>query len=482
MTDKTNYHMTPDEFRHYGRMVIDWIADYYESVENYQVLSQVVPGEIRSKLPEAAPRKGEAFENMLNDLPSIIIPGVTHWQSPNFFAYFPANTSGPAILGELLSAGLGVQGMLWATSPACTELETHLLDWIVDIIGLPSKFKSSDRGGGAIQDSASSSALVALLAARERATNYQSNEEGYSEKLIAYASNQAHSSIEKGAKIAGYGRKNLRLIDVDEKYAMRPDLLEAQIEADIQAGLKPCFVAATLGTTSSNGIDSIVAIGKICKRYGLWLHVDAAMSGSAAICPEYQYIQAGTEFADSYSLNPHKWMFTNFDCNCFFVADRAALIKTLSILPEYLRNLATESGGVIDYRDWQIPLGRRFRSLKLWFVLRYYGVEGLQYHIRQHIQLAQEFAGWVKADDRFELVMPPPFNLVCFRHKGGNEINQMLVERLNSSGAMYLTHTILQGKYTLRMSIGQTSTERHHVVNAWQQIQETSMMLENDLR
>jgi len=265
---------------------------------------------------------------------------------------------------------------------------------------------------------------------------------------------------------------------VDEKFAMRPDLLEKQIEADFLAGLRPCFVAATIGTTSSNGIDPIVAIGKICRKFNLWLHVDAAMSGNAAICPEFQYIQEGTELADSYSFNPHKWMFTNFDCNCFFVADRNALIQTLSILPEYLRNQATETGAVIDYRDWQIPLGRRFRSLKLWFVLRYYGVEGLQHHIRQHIQWAQEFAGWIESDERFELVMPPPFNLVCFRHKGGNEYNRKLVERLNNSGEMYLTHTVLNGKYTLRMSIGQTNTERRHVVQAWEKILEASRHLE----
>ncbi len=477
MVEKASYHMTPEEFRNYGRMVIDWIADYYENVDRYSVLSQVKPGEIRQMLPAAPPSKGEDFEKILEDLPNLILPGITHWQSPNFFAYFPSNTSGPAILGELLSAGLGVQGMLWATSPACTELETHVLDWIVDLIGLPEKFKSSGSGGGAIQDSASSAVLIALLAAREKATGYQSNEAGLGDKLIAYTSTQAHSSVEKGVKIAGYGRKNLRLIEVDEKFSMRSELLENQIVADIQAGLKPCFVTATIGTTSANGIDSIRAIGEICRKYDLWLHVDAAMAGTAAICPEFQYIQAGTELVDSYSFNPHKWLFTNFDCNCFFVADRAGLIKTLSILPEYLRNQATESGAVIDYRDWQIPLGRRFRSLKLWFVLRYYGIEGLQYHIRQHIQLAQEFAGWVQADNQFELVMQPPFNLVCFRHKAGDEINQKLVESLNRSGNLYLTHTILNGRYTLRMSIGQTYTERKHVVQAWEQIQEDSRRL-----
>jgi aromatic-L-amino-acid decarboxylase len=464
--------MTPDEFRQYGRMMIDWIADYYTQVEKYPVLSQVAPGQVRALLPEAPPQKGEPFEAIFQDLEQIILPGVTHWQSPNFFAFFPSNSSGPAVLGELLSAGLGVQGMLWATSPACTELETHLLDWIADLIALPEKFKSSSTGGGVIHDSASSAALTALLAARERATRYQSNEDGLSQPLVAYTSTQAHSSIEKGVKIAGVGRTHLHLIEVDENFAMRPELLERAIQEDLAAGLQPAFVAATLGTTSSNGIDPLAQIGPICQKYSLWLHVDAAMAGSAAICPEYQAMHQGMEYASSYCFNPHKWMFTNFDCTCFFVANRSELIQTLSILPEYLRNQASESGAVFDYRDWQIPLGRRFRSLKLWFVLRYYGVEGLQAHLREHIRLAQEFAEWIKADPRFELVMQPPFNLVCFRLKAGDDANQRLLARLNQSGQLYLSHTILNGKYTLRMSIGQTYTQAEHVAHAWELIRQ----------
>lgn len=479
MTETENYHMTPDEFRRYGRMVVDWIADYYENVERYPVLSQVKPGEVRQMLPPAPPQQGEPFEAILSDMARVILPGITHWQSPNFFAFFPSNSSGPAILGDLLSSGLGVQGMLWATSPACTELETHVLDWLADLLGLPGKFKSDGSGGGVIQDSASSAALTALLAARERATGFQSNETGGDGKLVAYTSNQAHSSIEKGVKIAGYGSKNLRGIEVDEKFGLRADLLEQQIKADLAAGLKPAFVAATIGTTSSNGIDPLRAIGEICRKYDLWLHVDGAMVGTAALLPEFRHLFDGMEFVDSFCFNPHKWMFTNFDCDCFFVADRTVLIQTLSILPEYLRNQATESGAVIDYRDWQIPLGRRFRSLKLWFVLRHYGVEGLQYHIRQHIQLAQEFAGWVASDPRFELVMQPPLNLVCFRHRGGDAFNQKLLTQLNASNEMYLTHTVLNGLYTLRMSIGGTNTKARHVQNAWKRIQETAAALEN---
>ncbi len=368
--------------------------------------------------------------------------------------------------------------MLWSTSPACTELETHVLDWLVDLLNLPPKFKSQKSGGGVIQDSASSAALCAILAARERATNFLSNERGYSGKLIAYASTQTHSSIEKGVKIAGIGRENLRLIEVDEKFAMRPDLLARQIKKDREAGLTPFFVCATVGTTSSNALDPLAEIGPICQREGLWLHVDGAMAGTAALCPEFRYIHSGLEFADSYCFNPHKWMFTNFDCDCFFVADRQILIKTFSILPEYLRNQASESGAVFDYRDWQIPLGRRFRALKLWFVIRYYGVEGLQYHVRRHVALAQEFAQWVKGDDSFELVVPPPLNLVCFRHKGGDAINERILDCLNKSGDLFLTHTKLNGKFTLRLCVGQTYTEARHVRAAWEKISQVARDME----
>lgn len=387
MTDQNSFHMTPEEFRRHGKAVVDWIADYYERAETLPVLSQVEPGEIRESLPRAAPAEGEPFEKMLRDVDEKILPGVTHWQSPNFFAYFPSNNSFPSILGEMLSAGLGVQGMLWATSPACTELETHVLDWMADLLGLPEKFTSRGSGGGVIQDTASSSVLCALLAARERATKFASNERGCEGKLVAYASSQAHSSIEKAVKIAGLGRANLRLIEVDAKFAMKPQSLRAQIEKDRAAGLTPCFVSATVGTTSSTAIDPVREIGQACRDHDIWLHVDAAMAGSAAVCAELQWIQAGVELADSYCFNPHKWMFTNFDCDCFYVADRAELIRTLSVLPEFLKNQATESGAVIDYRDWQIPLGRRFRSLKLWFVLRHYGVEGLRHHLRRHVEL-----------------------------------------------------------------------------------------------
>jgi aromatic-L-amino-acid decarboxylase len=473
--------MTPDEFRRHGRAVVDWIADYYERIETFPVLSQVEPGQIRASLPAEAPQQGEEFEAILKDVEDLILPGVTHWQSPSFFAYFTANASGPAILGELLSAGLGVQGMLWATSPACTELETHVLDWLADMLDLPARFKSDSTGGGVIQDSASSASLCALLAARERATDYQSRESGLDGRLTAYGSTQTHSSVEKGAMIAGIGSQNLRLIEVDEEFAMRPDRLARQIKADREAGLEPFFVCASVGTTSSMAMDPLAEIGRICQAEGLWMHVDAAMAGTAALCPEFRWIHEGLEYADSYCVNPHKWMFTNFDCDTFWVADRSALIRALTILPEYLRNKATESGAVFDYRDWQVSLGRRFRALKLWFVIRHYGVEGLRHHVRRHVEIAQEFAEWVREDERFELAAPVPLNLVCFRHVGGDTVNERLMGRLNQSGELYLTHTRLDGLLTLRLVVAQTNTEARHVRRAWQRIQEAADVLSEDV-
>jgi aromatic-L-amino-acid decarboxylase len=470
--------MTPEEFRRCGRAVVDWIADYQERVEGYPVLSRVAPGQVRSALPREPPGTGESFEAVLSDLERIILPGITHWQSPNFFAYFPSNNSGPAVLGELLSAGLGVQGMLWATSPACTELETHVLDWLASMLGLPDRFLSSGPGGGVIQDTASSATLCALLAGRERASGWASNEQGTDGRFTAYASEQAHSSVEKAVRIAGLGAANLRKIGVDDRFAMRPELLAEAIARDRREGLRPCFVSATVGTTSSNAIDPLPEIGRICRGEGLWLHVDAAMSGTAALCPEFRFIHEGLEHADSYCVNPHKWMFTNFDCDAFWVADRASLIRTLSVLPEYLRNRATESGAVIDYRDWHVPLGRRFRALKLWMVIRHYGVEGLRHHVRRHVELAQRLAGWIRSSDRFELAAPAPLNLVCFRHSAGDAFNERLLARLNESGALYLTHTTLSGRYTLRFCVGQAATEERHVEAAWQRIRETAAELE----
>jgi len=480
VSQEKSFHMTPEEFRRHGHAVVDWIADYQSRIESFPVLSQVKPGQIRASLPADPPKHGEPLDAVLKDVEQLILPGITHWQSPNFFAYFPCNASGPGILGDLLSSGLGVQGMLWSTSPACTELETHVMDWLVGMMGLPDTFLSSRTGGGVIQDTASSAVLCALLAAREKASGYTTNKKGSNGRLVAYASTQTHSSLEKAAMIAGIGTENLRLIEVDEKFAMKPDALARQVETDLTAGLTPCFVCATVGTTSSNAMDPVRAIGEICRRNNLWLHVDAAMSGTAMTCPEFRHLQNGVELADSYNFNPHKWMGANFDCSCFWVADRKALIQTLSILPEYLRNQATESGAVIDYRDWHIQLGRRFRSLKLWMLIRHYGVDGLQQNVREHVRLAQQFADWVRNDERFELAAPVPLNLVCFRHTSGDAVNQAIMDRLNGSGDLYLTHTKLNGKLTLRLSVGQMHTRARHVENAWKRIKDEASALTAD--
>ncbi len=462
MTDSR--HMDRDEFRRRGHELIDWIADYWDRVEDLPVRSPAEPGAIRAMLPDAPPEHGEGWDAILRDVDDVVLPGVTHWQSPNWFAYFPANASGPAVLGELLSAGLGVQGMLWSTSPACTEIETHVLDWLVGMLGLPDRFLSSGPGGGVIQDTASSAALCALLAARDRTDG----------EAVAYTSTQTHSSVEKAARIAGLGTERLRSIATDSNWAMDPAALRTAMAADRDAGLAPAFVCATLGTTSSHAFDPLPAIAEVCREFGAWLHVDAAHAGTAALCPEYRWMNAGLEHADSYCFNPHKWMFTNFDCDCFWVADRGALLRSLSILPEYLRNAPTESGAVIDYRDWHIPLGRRFRALKLWFVIRHYGVEGLRHHVREHVAMAQEFAQWVDDDPDWELAAPAPLNLVCFRHRSGDAGTERIMNAVNADGRLFLTHTKLDGRYTIRMSIGQTHTERRHVEAAWAVLREAA--------
>jgi aromatic-L-amino-acid decarboxylase len=462
------HHMSPEEFRRHGRAVVDWIADYMTRVESLPVHPDVAPGTVRRALPAAPPERGEDFTIMLDDVERVVMPAITHWQSPSFFAYFPANASGPSILGEMLSAGLGVQGMLWTTSPACTELETHLLDWLVGMLGLPARFLSSAKGGGVIQDTASSAALCALLAARERATGFATNTRGVDRRFTVYCSAHAHSSIEKAATIAGIGRDNVRHVDVDDAFRMRPEALRDAIDRDRADGATPIFVCATIGTTSSGAIDPLPQIAAVARRAGLWLHVDAAMAGTAALCPELRHVQDGVEHADSYCFNPHKWMFTNFDCDCFWVADRGALIGALGNLPEYLRNEATEAGAVFDYRDWHVPLGRRFRALKLWFVIRHYGAQGLRHHVRRHVELARAFAERVRADRRFVLVTEPPLNLVCLRHKGGDAATERLMKEVNATGRAYLSHARLGGHYVIRVSIGQTWTEERHVRRLWE--------------
>ena len=463
-------HLSADEFRRAGYAVIDWLADYHERVADLPVMSRVAPGDIRAALPPAPPVAGESFAAILADVERLIVPGLMHWQSPNFFGYFPANTSPPSILGDLVSAGLGVQGMLWQTSPACTELETHVLDWLADMLGLPARFKSHGRGGGVIQDSASSATLCALLAARERASGYHAREQGNPGDLVAYCSSETHSSLEKAMSIAGLGRARLRKVATDARRAMDVDALEEAMRADAARGLRPFFVCATVGTTSTLAVDPVGAIGRVAAAHGAWLHVDAAMAGSAALCPEFRYLNDGLERADSYCFNPHKWLLTNFDCDCFYVADREPLLAALTVLPEYLRNAASETGEAIDYRDWQIPLGRRFRALKLWFVIRSYGVRALQDFVRHHVALASELESWIAADDRFELVVPRSLNLVCFARRAAGADDRALLDRLNADGHLFMSHTVIDGRFCLRLCVGQTHTTREHVQAAWQRI------------
>ena len=481
MNNKDTIHMSINEFKENGYKVIDWIADYYENIESYPVLSMIKPGELRKSLPKNPPKDGENFNNILNDMDDKIIPGVTHWQSPNFFAYFPCNATGPAILGDLLSSGLGIQGMLWASSPACTELESHVLDWLVDMLHLPEKFKSDSFGGGVIQDTASSATLCALIAAREKISNGKINESGFDDSIRIYTSMEAHSSIEKAVKIAGIGSKNIRLIEVDQDFAMNPIKLREAINTDIKNGKTPAFVCATIGTTSSTAIDPLNEIGKICDEFGVWLHVDAAMAGSASICPEYQFIHNGIEYADSYCFNPHKFLLTNFDCSCLYVSDREALIKSLTINPEYLKTEASQSDTVFDYRDWQVPLGRRFRALKLWSVIRYNGINGIQSHIRGHIESAKLLSELIIKDNRFEIMAPTVLNLVCFRYRESDQFNKLLLNELNKSGELYLVHTKLNNKYTIRITIGQTNTTKEHVLNAWKFILKKTEELEKTM-
>ncbi len=473
MRDSRNrppYHMTADELRRWGHATVDWVADYLDGIERQRVVPDVAPGDVRSWLPPSPPEHPEPFDAVLADLDRVVVPGTTHWQHPGFHAYFPANTSGPAILGDIVSSGLGTQGMLWQTGPACTEVETHVLDWMVEVLGLPERFLSTWPGGGVIQDSASSATLCALLAARERALARSGTT---TDNLTIYTSTQAHSSLEKGARIAGFrGTEQVRMIDVDDASALRPDLLAEAVAADRAAGRVPCMVMATIGTTSSLAVDPVPAVADVAERAGMWLHVDGAMAGSAAVCPELREMQVGLDRVDSYVTDPHKWLFTTFDCSLLWVADRSALVGALSILPEYLRNQASESGAVIDYRDWHVPLGRRFRSLKLWFVLRWYGIDGLRHHVREHVRLARELADRVAADPRLELAAPPNLNLVCFRHIAGDEATEALHRALNATGRVYLTHTRLAGRYVLRASIGAWTTEQRHVDALWRLIDE----------
>ncbi len=470
--------MTPDEFRRHGHEVVDWIADFLDGGvgECERVFPDVAPGDVRAQLPEHPPVDVEPFEAVLADLERIIVPGLTQWQHPWFFAWFPSNTSYPSILGDLMSAGLGINAMAWATSPAATELETLMLDWMQELLDLPERFRStSPTGGGVIQGTASESTLVAMLAARWRATGGAVNSDGDTTRLVGYTTSQAHSSIEKGFRIAGIGTDRMRVVPHDTRFAMVADALAEMVAADLADGFVPFFVVTTHGTTSSMAFDPTPEIAKICRAHDLWLHVDAAMSGIAALAPEYRWVNAGLDVADSYCTNPHKWMGINFDCNLFWTADRAALIGALSVLPPYLQSAAARTDAAIDYRDWGIPLGRRFRALKLWFALRTDGVGPVQTMIRDHVTITQELAALVASDDRFEIVAPHPLNLVCIARTGptvadANATTDALIEAANAGGAGLFTRTVLDGRSVMRISVGSRTTTRDHVLAMWSHV------------
>lgn len=467
--------MTPEEFRKHAHELVEWMAGYMENVEKYPVRSAVSPGDILSKIPEKPPQQAESFDSLMTDFKEVIMPGITHWQNPNFFAYFPANNSPASILAEMITATLGAQCMIWETSPAAAELEEKMMIWLRDLIGLPAGFE------GVIQDSASTATLAAILTAREKATNFSGNSEGLKNPgiLQVYCSGQTHSSVEKAVKISGIGKKNLVKIPVMEDFSMDPVKLREAIISDKNNGKIPCCVVATLGTTGTTAIDPLKAVGDICNEFDVWLHVDAAMAGTALILPEFQWMLDGKENIDSFVFNPHKWMFTNFDCTAYFVKDAGSLIKTFEILPEYLKTRTR--GTVNDYRDWGVPLGRRFRALKLWAVIRTYGVNGIRDKVREHIEIAKKLAAQISREDDFEILAPVTICVVCFRFNPAgyteqqiNALNEKLNHMLNDSGKIYLSHTVLNGKYTLRMVTAQTNVTQSHVEKAWMLIRETA--------
>jgi len=462
--------MTPDEFRTHGHRLIDWMAEYLRDVGERRVVPEVRPGDVRRSLPAAPPDQAEAFERIFADFEQLIMPGMSHWNHPGWFAYFAANNSPPSILAEMLTATLAAQCMSWQTSPAATELEQVTMSWLGRMLDLPEGFT------GVIQDTASTATLVALLSARERASGFAGERLGAEagQRLRVYASAEAHSSVAKGVKLAGFGAQALRSIGVDQHYALRSDLLAEAMARDTAAGLVPACVVATIGTTSSTAVDPLPAMAELCRRHGAWLHVDAAWAGSAAILPELRGILNGVERADSLVFNPHKWLLVNFDCSAYFVRDVATLLRAFTITPEYLRT--AHDPDVANFRDWGIQLGRRFRALKLWFVIRSYGVEGLRAMLRRHLALAAELAGWIEAAPDFELMAPAPLGLVCFRYRPVgvaaddprlDQLNRALLARVNASGRVLLTHTTLGGRYVIRVAIGQRCTGREQVEELW---------------
>nr|GMC97686.1 tyrosine decarboxylase 1-like [Ipomoea batatas] len=474
-----------EEFRRQGHMVVDFVADYYQGIEKFPVRSKVEPGYLRQLLPESPPDNAEPLENILHDIQRDITPGITHWQSPNFFAYFPSSGSTAGFLGEMLCAGFNVVGFSWITSPAATELESIVMDWFAKLLNLPTSFHFSGGGGGVLQGTTCEAMLCTLTAARDQILRKIGRDN--IGKLVVYASDQTHFSLQKAAKIAGLNPENFRAIPTTKatEYAISPENLRLAILKDVGRGLVPLYFCATIGTTMTNAVDPLRPICNVAKQFDMWVHVDAAYAGSACICPEFQDHLDGIEDANYFSLNAHKWFFTTLDCCCLWVRDPAPLIASLSTNHECLRNQATDSKTVVDYKDWQIALSRRFRALKLWLVMRSYGTANLRGFIRSHVGMAKHFQGLVGMDKRFEVVAPTNFGLVCFRvspsalllmeeeeeEERVNEFNTELLESINSSGELFMTHGVVGGIYFLRFAVGASLTHCNHVHSAWNLIQ-----------
>ncbi|KAJ4832794.1 Tyrosine decarboxylase 2 [Turnera subulata] len=470
--------LEPKEFSQESKKVIDFIADYYSNIEKYPVLSQVKPGYLKTELPDSAPYSPEPLEDILNDIDAKLMPGFTHWQSPNFFAYFQINASTAGFLGEMLCSGFNIINFCWLASPAATELEILVMDWMAKMLQLPPSFMSSGNGGGVLQSSTCEAIVCTLAAARDKVLA----EVGYEAitKLVVYSSDQTHSSLQKGVKIVGIPPSNVRCLPTafSEGFSLSPQTLEEAIRKDIMSGFIPLYLCGTVGTTACGAVDPIEKLGKVARKYNLWFHIDAAYAGSACICPEFRHYLDGVELADSLSMNPHKWFLTNMDCCCLWVKNPDSLIDSLSTNPEYLRNAPSESGNVVDYKDWQIPLSRRFRAMKLWVVIRRHGLATLRFHIRSDVKLATYFESKVAKDSRFEMVVPRKFALVCFRLKAGKDskddenLNKKLLQEVNESGNAFMTHAVVGGVYFIRCAVGSTLTEERHVEGLWKLIQE----------